>query len=378
MRDLFDDLRARLEALRSDGLYRELSPPRGIDFSSNDYLGLSNHPRLRERMIRALADGPLGSPASRLLRGHTELHERLEERLAAWKGMEAALLFPSGYQCNLGVLATLVKRDDLALSDELNHASILDGLKMSGCRTEFYPHLDVRAVEDLLRERPARGRTFLVTESLFSMDGDIAPLDAYAELAERYGAHLIVDDAHAAGIYGPERGSGLIEEFRAERRVAAAVSTCGKALGISGAFVSGPATLKEYLVNRARAFIFTTAVPPLLLKAIELALEIAQEEPWRRKRVLDLASRLRAALSDSGVAGVRGSGPIVPVILGSAARALEAAEAIARAGFDVRAVRPPAVPPGTARIRISVHADRTEDEVDELARAVAEATSRLP
>lgn len=375
MRDLFEDLRARLEALRSDGLYRELAPPRGVDFSSNDYLGLSNHPRLRERLREALAEGPVGAPASRLLRGETEEHARLEARLARWKGAESALLFPSGYQSNVALLSTLVKKDDLALADEANHASIWDGLRMSGCRVETFPHLDAGAVEGLLRRRPARGRVFIVTESLFSMDGDIAPLDRYAALAQEHGAYGIVDDAHATGIYGPARGSGLLEESGVESRVAASVSTCGKALGLSGAFVAGPSVLKEYLVNRARPFIFSTAMPPLLVRAIGIALDILEEEPWRRGRALELAARLRAGLRAGGAEGPLGSGPIVPVVLGSSARAVAAARRISQAGFDVRAVRPPAVPPGTARLRISVHADRSEDEVDRLAAATIAALS---
>ncbi|MGQ9590629.1 MAG: aminotransferase class I/II-fold pyridoxal phosphate-dependent enzyme [Planctomycetota bacterium] len=375
MRDLFEDLRERIEALRSDGLYRELAPPRGVDFSSNDYLGLSNHPKLRERLREAVAEGPVGAPASRLLRGHTEEHARLEARLARWKGSESALLFPSGYQSNAALLSTLVKKDDLAISDEANHASIVDGLRASGCRAERFRHLDVGAVEEILRRRPARGRVFIVTESLFSMDGDIAPLELYAALAEERGAHLIVDDAHATGIYGPARGSGLVEESGVESRVAASVSTCGKALGLSGAFVAGPNVLKEYLVNRARPFIFSTATPPVLVRAIAIALDILEEEPWRRRRALELAARLRSALRAGGAEGPLGTGTIVPVVLGSPSRALEAARRISQAGFDVRAVRPPAVPPGTARLRISVHADRSEEEVDRLAAATLAALS---
>lgn len=388
MKPFLEELRARLDALRSDGLHRELRLPEGIDFASNDYLGISVSERLRGELLEALRTGPLGSPASRLLRGNTAEHVELERRLAAFKGMESALLFPSGYQANLALLGTLIKQDDIVVSDEANHASIRDGLRMSGARVVTFPHLDVGAMEGLLRDPPAadirktrvtgprnpgaRGRTFVVTESLFSMDGDIAPLDRYAELAEAGGAGLIVDDAHATGVYGDARGSGLVERFGVEDRTVAVVSTCGKALGIAGAFVAGPGAVVEYLVNRARPFIFSTAVPPLLLRAIDASLRIVATEPGRRRRVLDLAERLRGHLRARGIDCLRSEGPIVPVLLERNERAVAVADGLRRRGFDVRAVRPPAVPPRTARLRISVHAERTEDEIDRLARAVEE------
>jgi 8-amino-7-oxononanoate synthase len=374
------ELAGRLAALADQGLARSLRPAAGLDFSSNDYLGLARDPELRAALLARLAalpaGEPLGAPASRLLRGHTRLHADLERRLAAWKGTEAALLFPSGYQANVGLLTALLGPRDRALSDALNHASLIDGLRLAGCRRVIFPHLDLAAVERELARPHPEGRTFLVTESLFSMEGDVAPLDRYAALAARHGAELIVDDAHATGLYGEARGSGLCEAFAVERRVTAAVSTLGKAVGFAGAFVAGPRPLVDYLINRCRAFVFTTAPPPLLLHALDAALDRIAAAPQLRRRALDLAERLRRRLAENGALGGErpgGAGPIVPLLVGDNGRAVAAAERLAALGFDVRAIRPPTVPPGTARLRVSVHADHTEAEIDSLAEALAAA-----
>jgi 8-amino-7-oxononanoate synthase len=374
--DFRRELATRLAGLEAAGLSRSLREPCGIDFSSNDYLGLSRLPRLRELLLDALASGPLSAPASRLLTGNLELHGALEEKLAAYKGTEAALLFSTGYQANLGVLTALIGPQDRALSDALNHASIIDGLRLSRARKVIFPHLDPAALEKALAEPHPGGRTFIVTESLFSMDGDIAPLGRYAELAERYGACLIVDDAHATGLYGEARGSGLAEAFGIEGRATAIVSTFGKALGLFGAFAAGPRPVIDWLVQTARSFIFTTAPPPLLLHAAGAALELARALPERRGRVIELAERLRGRLRGAGLDCLRSEGPIVPVLIGGNERAVEVARELERRGFDVRAIRPPSVPSGGARLRISVHADHTPELVDRLAEAVAETVHR--
>jgi 8-amino-7-oxononanoate synthase len=383
-----DELARRLDDLAARGLLRTLRPgfgsPGGIDFASNDYLGLAADPAFRRDLLARLSalplDAPLTAPASRLLRGETAMHARLEQRLATWKGTEAALLFPSGYQANVGLLSAILEPGDRAISDAANHASLIDGLRLSGCQRSIVPHLDLAAIERELTEKFS-GRTFLVTESLFSMDGDVAPLDRYADLAERHGALLVVDDAHATGLFGDARGSGLAERHGVGRRALAIVSTLGKAVGVGGAFVAGPRRLVDYLVQRCRTFLFTTAPPPLLLYAVEAALDRLEAEPERRARALALAARLRGRLAESGLgekhAAVTGAveGPIVPVVLGGNERAMAVAAELTRRGFDVRAVRPPTVPEGTARLRISVHADRTEEEVDALAAALAEAVA---
>ncbi len=379
MSSLTDELARRLDELAGDDLRRELRACSGVDFSSNDYLGLGSDPgfaaAVARRVAAAAADGEgLAAPASRLLRGNTRRHRELERRFAAFKGTEAALLFPSGYQANVGLLATLLGPGDRALSDERNHASLIDGLRLARCRKVIYPHLDPAAIEAALAAPHPGGRTFLVTESLFSMDGDVAPLDRYAELAARHGAALIVDDAHATGLYG-ERGSGLVERFGVAGRVAAVVSTGGKALAAAGAFVAGPAVLVDYLVNRCRSFVFSTAASPLVVLALEEALDRVAAEPERRRRVLARAARLRVALGAAGLDCGAGDGPIVPVILGENRRALAVAARLQAAGFDVRAIRPPTVAPGSARLRISVHADHDEATIDRLAGAIVEAAA---
>ena len=377
MRTLHQEIRDRLVEIKEQNLYRQLIEPEGIDFSSNDYLGLSRDTSLRNTILRALEEThqeySLSSPASRLLRGNTALHRQVEARLACFKGTEDSLLFPSGYQANIGLLTALIGPQDRALSDTKNHASIIDGLRLSRCEKLIFPHLSISDVENLLAQPNSQGKTFLVTESLFSMDGDVAPLEDYADLAERYGAHLIVDDAHATGIFGRERGSGLLEDFGVQRRALASVSTFGKAFGLFGACVAGPAWLIKYLVNCCRTFIFTTAVPPLLLIGIEAVLDTIQNQPQHRHRVLELSDRLRDRLRAENVDVGRSWGPIVPVIIGPNQATLDVEKSLQRAGFDVRAIRPPTVPSGTGRLRISVHADHSDREIDQLGSALLSA-----
>ena len=300
----------------------------------------------------------------------------LETRLARFKGTEAALLFPSGYQANIGVLTTLVGASDRVLSDELNHASLIDGIRLCGATKVIYPHLDLTAIEGELSRPHESGRTFLVTESLFSMEGDIAPLDRYAELAKRYDAQLIVDDAHATGLYGDERGSGLTERFGVEKSVLAVMSTLGKALGVFGAFVAGSSVVVDYMINCSRPFVFTTAQPPLLLAAVTCALDLVEQETERRTRVHELTRRFRGILAGQQDVEIKGEGPIVPIVLGDAKRALRVASAIQAKGFDVRAIRPPTVPAGTSRLRVSIHADQSRAQIDALAEAIATAVNQ--
>lgn len=379
MKELREQLEEDLRRLRKEELYRQLRIPSGVDFSSNDYLGFSRDPGFRqewlERLQSRLCQEAFSAPASRLLRGHTPYHEEVEQRLAAFKGSDRALLFPSGYQANVGLLTALLEPSDRVLSDRYNHASIIDGLRLSRCQKVIFPHLHLEAVRSILARPHPHGRTFLVTESLFSMEGDIAPLDEYASLAEQYGAYLIVDEAHATGVFGAERGSGLVERFGVESRCLATLSTLGKAFGLWGAFVAGPSWLVDYLVNRCRTFIFTTAVPPLLLAGVETALERIGRRPELRQRLLREAGRLRERLREKGVPGVGGEGPLVPVVLGESRRALQVAAALQERGLDVRAIRPPTVPPGTARLRISVHADHRPEEIDRLVQTLEETLS---
>ncbi len=378
----FEELHDRLRERRRDGLNRELEPAHGIDFTSNDYLGLSRHPRLLRHLSEILQECPAGAPASRLLRGNHPIHEEAEGRFAEFKGTEAALLFPSGYQANAGALTALIGRHDRVLSDEWNHASLIDGMRLTGAERVIYPHLDLDAVETHLRRPHPGGRTFVVTESLFSMDGDIAALDELVRLTHRHGALLMVDEAHATGLFGDTRGSGLVEFFAVERDVLATTSSCGKALGLSGAFVTGSRIVKDHLVNHARSFVFTTAPSPLLAATVCESLRIANEEPWRRERALRNADRLRERLRALDVPGSSPpeageartpSGPIIPIPIGDNRLSVEIATRIRGTGYDVRTLRPPTVPDGTARLRVSVHADHHDEDIDGVAEAIARA-----
>lgn len=358
-----------MHALRDARLLRTLRPPIGIDLSSNDYLGLSSHPRIKTAMIDAVRTEGCGSTGSRLLRGERDCFSHLERAFAAFKGADRSLYFSSGYLANLAVLTTFPQAGDVVMSDERNHASLIDGIRLSAARRAIVPHGDVNALARLL-DAPRDGHAFVVVESLFSMDGDIAPLGEIASLCRSAGAALIVDEAHAVGIYG-ERGSGLVEALEVGRDVLVTVNTAGKALGVSGAFVAGPAWAIEYLVQRARPFIFSTAPPPAVAGALEASLAIVAAEPDRRATLLRLARYLRDRLTHEGVPVAPGDSPIVPVIVGENERALAVAQAVQAQGFDVRAIRPPSVPPGTARLRIAVNVGLDEPTLDRFAVALA-------
>jgi 8-amino-7-oxononanoate synthase len=367
-----DDYRAQLQRdlvdLEAAGLRRTLTEPRGIDLVSNDYLGLTSHPELVERMRAALARVGAGSGGSRLLRGHQRAFTQIEERLAAFCGTEAALLFPSGYAANVGVLQALVGRDDLVLSDELNHASLIDGLRLAGARKVLYPHQDLAAVERILRG-PRPSRTFIVTESVFSMDGDVTPLTELAGLAARHGALLVVDEAHSTGLYG-ERGSGRVEETGVRDQVLLSIHTGGKALGTAGAWVAGPAVVRDTLLNRARSFVFSTAPLPVLCAGLEAGLDVLAAEPGRRSAVHRKSELLRSALRAAGHDVPLDRSPIVPVVAGGNAAALALQQGLADAGFDARAVRPPTVPAGTARLRLTVRYPVPDADLQRLAREI--------
>lgn len=361
-------VRARLSELETAGLTRSLRVPSGIDLSSNDYLGLASHPLLRQQMADAIRRDGCGSTGSRLLRGERASFSKLERRFAAFKGAERALYFSSGYLANLAVLTTLAEAGDVIFSDERNHASLIDGMRLARARCVVFPHGDPAALERLLSEHRSESQVFVVTESLFSMDGDIAPLAAYAALCREHGAALIVDEAHAVGIYG-KRGTGLLEASGVEALVS--IDTAGKALGVSGAFVSGPAWVVDSLIQRARPFIFSTAPPPAVAAAIDASLTIIETEPWRRDILLERAAYLRRRLRATGIAVADGVSQIVPVVLGENDRAVRVAQLLARQGFDARAIRPPSVPPGTARLRLSVHSDLSEATLDAFVAALA-------
>ena len=361
-------LRKHLSELETDGLRRSLRVPAGIDLSSNDYLCLSNHPMLKHRMAESAAREGCGSTGSRLLRGERESFARLERRFATFKGTARSLYFSSGYMANLAVLSTFTDAEDVIYSDERNHASLIDGMRLSRARRVVFPHNDAAALEQLLREEVVPGQKFVVTESLFSMDVDMAPLAEYSALCRAHRAALIVDEAHAVGVYG-DRGSGLIEVTGSETFVS--INPAGKALGVSGAFVAGPAWAIDYLIQRARPFIFSTAPPPPVAAALDASLTLIESEPFRRRQLLDRASYLRRRLAETGVAVTDGVSQIIPVVLGENDRAVRVAEVLQHEGFDARAIRPPSVAPGTARLRLSVNTNLSEATLDRFVAVLA-------
>lgn len=358
----------RLAAIERADLRRTLRPPSGIDLSSNDYLGLARDPRVIERFVAAAREEGCGATASRLLRGHRLAFADIERRFARFKAAEAALFFGSGYAANIGVLSTFAEEGDLICSDRLNHASLIDGIRLSRARHVVFPHGDAATLTRLVETESPSGQTFIVTESLFSMDGDRAPLGEYAALCRATGAALIVDEAHAVGVCGAG-GSGLVEEDDVGDAVFLSVNTASKALGASGAFVAGPAWAIEYLVQKARPFVFSTAAPPSLAAAIDAALDIVEHEPGRRAQLAARAGLMRRLLADHGLTSASGT-HIVPVVLGEAARATAVARAMAEAGFDVRAIRPPTVPQGTSRLRISINALLDPSTIERFAAAL--------
>lgn len=363
---------SQLRDLGAQGRLRRLSSRSGLDFSSNDYLGLASSPRIGEAIAEAIARGvPTGSGGSRLLRGNHEQHEKLERAAAEWTGAESALFFATGFAANAALLATLPQRGDLILADELIHASAHDGLRLARCGARLFAHNDPAAAEALLaewRKSNASGRPWIAVESLYSMDGDRAPLREFVELAERFDAMLLIDEAHATGVFG-DYGAGLAEGLDGLQNVIV-LRTCGKALGCEGALVFLSATLRGFLVNRARPFIFSTAPSPLIAVAVREAIRIVVDEPWRRRQLVELAGRASDRLERFGVR--RTGSQILPLVIGEERRTMEVAAALQERGFDVRGIRPPTVPEGTSRLRISITLNVDEAAVDALADALAD------
>jgi len=340
-------------------------------FCSNDYLGLAHDPRLADVMARASRDWGAGAGAAHLVSGHTAEHHALEEALARFTGRERALLFSTGYMANLGVLSALAGRGDLVVEDRLNHASLIDAARLCGARVRRYRHADADAAAERL-DAPAR-RRLLVTDGLFSMDGDVAPLAALHAAAHANGAWLVVDDAHGLGVLG-DSGRGSLEAAGLDTTAAPVlVGTLGKAFGVFGAFVAGSDDLIETLINRARSYIYTTAPPPAVAAAARAALAIASEEDWRRQRLCALVSRFRSGALALGLRLLPSASPIQPILVGTPKAALEASETLFRTGFWVTAIRPPTVPAGTARLRVTLSAAHADQDVDDLLEALAAA-----
>jgi 8-amino-7-oxononanoate synthase len=366
-----------LSGLESRTELRHLETVPGIDLSSNDYLGLATDSRMKQSILEGVNSASrIASTGSRLLSGHAETWTLLEHDFARWVGTEAALYFTSGYAANIGLLSALLRPEDVVFSDSANHASLIDGIRLARCRRVIFPHLDLTFLEDeLRRDGSVLGARVIVVESVFSMEGDRAPLADFAALAERYGAELIVDEAHAIGVRGP-RGSGCVAEAGLSARVLATVHTCGKALAAAGAFVCGSDNLRRFLINRARTFIFSTGLPPYFASQVAAGMDFAAEAESKRAHLIELSSFLRNELRNNGFDTGGGDSQIVPVILGPNDTAIHFAEHLRTRGFGVRAIRPPTVPAGTARLRLSLTAKLSSNILCELVAAMIQARDK--
>jgi 8-amino-7-oxononanoate synthase len=341
-----------------------------LNFCSNDYLGLAQDPRIIEAMQKAANDSGVGSTAAHLVCGHRREHAQLEEALCGWTGREAALLFSSGWLANLGAMQALLDRDGVCVQDKLNHASLLDAAQLAGTKLKRYPHDDVEAAARQLvsaADKPA----LLATDGVFSMDGDVAPLRELAALCAREGATLMVDDAHGLGVLGAH-GAGSLEEAELTQTDAPVLmATLGKALGCAGAFVAGSRGLIDGLTQFARTFVYTTALPPALAAAAHEAVRVARCEEWRRDKLYALIARFRDGAAQLGLPLLESRSAIQPIVLGDADRAVSASRALEEAGFLVTAIRPPTVPAGNARLRVTLSALHAADDVDRLLEALA-------
>jgi 8-amino-7-oxononanoate synthase len=365
-----------LEQIKNAGLYRRLRCVEGdqgptlsidgrevINFSSNNYLGIANHPNLAAAAKEAIDRYGCGSGASRLISGNMTLHEELENRLAQFKGTEAALVFNSGFQANTGVISTLAGEGDAIFSDALNHASIIDGCRLARAKTLVYAHNDLDRLEDQLKQSASFLRKLIVTESIFSMDGDEAPLTGIVELAEKYGAMVIVDEAHATGVFGAG-GAGVVQKLGLGDRVPVQMGTLGKALGSFGAYIAGSAGLRDLLINRCRSFIFTTSLPPAVMAMAIAAIDIVKREPERRDALWQNCRSLKEGLRSLEFhVGASGS-PILPLIIGDATECMRFSEKLFEREVFAQGIRPPTVPPGTSRLRITLMATHTREQIE--------------
>lgn len=382
--DFIDD---ELERLKGEGLYRELKVVEGpqgnrvkingkevILLSSNNYLGLASHPELKKAALSAVEKYGCGSGASRLVSGNMELHERLEERIASFKGIESALLFNSGYTANVGVISSICGRGDIIFSDRLNHASIIDGCLLSGAEIKRYPHKDIDALERFLKSSPpsspftkrgVRGgrKRLIITDGVFSMDGDIAPLNDIIEVAKQYSAFVMVDDAHATGVLG-KNGKGTAEHLGVDDGIDIVMGTFSKALGSFGGFVAVPKEMREFLINRARSFIYTTSLPPPVIASSIAAIGIAEKGQDLRSSLWKNADYLKNGLKEMGFDIMESQSQIIPVFIGNEDRTMEMSRMLFEEGVFVQGIRPPTVPQGKSRLRVTVTAAHTDDDMN--------------
>lgn len=381
MKRLIHDEIDRLEASGLRRTLRDIDGPQGasvvvngrrvILLCSNDYLGLANHPLVKQAAIDSISACGFGAGASRLVSGNMEAHRMLEDRIARFKSTESALVFNSGYNANLGCITALAGRDTAVFSDRLNHASIVDACLLSRAEVKRYPNRDVDSLERLLKKTRLKKR-LIVTDGVFSMDGTIAPLPDIVSLLERYDATLIVDDAHATGVLG-QSGRGTLEHFNISHPSVIQMGTLGKAFGSFGAFIAGDKDLIELLINKARPFIYTTALPPSVCAAASKAIDLVDEDPGLLVRLWERRKQFHDGLSECGLDTMGSSTPIIPIFVGETKKAVEASTALLDRGVFIQAIRPPTVPDGTSRLRATVTAIHSKEEIDTAVSAIKEA-----
>lgn len=369
-------LRSLRRILARESPLVEYQGRRLVNFSSNDYLGLSQHPAVKEGSSQAIARAGASASSSRLICGNSDLHERLEAALADLKGKETALTFASGFSANLGLLSSLVGPGDHIFSDALNHGSIVDGCRLSRAAAVVFRHNDLGHLEELLKDCSGPGRRLVVSDSVFSMEGDLADLPGLVGLCRRYDCRLMLDEAHATGVLG-SRGGGLVEYFQdrgaaCPKEIELLMGTLSKALGSFGGFVACSVAVRDYLINKCRPFIFATALPPAVAGAALASLELIRPPSKVRERLLSNMRLMHNRLARNGLGCDPGQTPIFPVVLGSEDRALKVSEQLLDRGFLVAAIRPPSVPPGTSRLRITVTASHTAAQIDELVGCLTE------
>jgi glycine C-acetyltransferase len=378
-----------LDSMRAEGLYRKLrvldgeQKPRAtfdgrevINLSSNNYLGLTTHPKLREAAIRAVQTLGAGSGSVRTIAGTMDLHMELERKIAAFKKTEASVVFQSGFAANAGTVSSLLGKEDLILSDELNHASIIDGARLSRAAIRVFPHKDVNALRALLEETATVKRRLVITDGVFSMDGDVAPLREIAALAREHGAIMMVDDAHASGVLG-KNGRGTIDHFGVHGQVDIQVGTLSKAIGVLGGYVCGTKSLIEYLYHRARPFLFSTSHPPAVAAACMAAFEVLEQEPERIERLWSNTNRFRAGLKRLGFDTGMSETPIIPILVGEADRAMRLSDRAFERGVFAQGIGFPTVAKGRARLRTIVTATHTEEELDKALEILGDAARGL-
>jgi 8-amino-7-oxononanoate synthase len=356
----------------TDGAYITIAGKRLLNFASNDYLGLAQHPALREALIDGASRWGVGATSAHLLGGHREEHAALENALARWTGRERALLFSDGWLANLGVVAALLDRDDICVQDKLNHASLIDAARLAGCELKRFPHSDVDGARRQLESRPV-AVALVATDGVFSMDGDVACLRDLAALCATQRATLMVDDAHGLGVLGPDGAGSVAQATLTQDDAPILMATLGKSLGVAGAFVAGSEVLIDALVQQARPYIYATAMPPALAAAARAAVDVARFESWRRDRVMRLIAHFREAANVHGLTLTPSRTPIQPLVVGTSEVALAVAARLEDAGFYVPAIRPPTVPAGKARLRITLTALHSESDIERLLAALGTA-----